>query len=94
MEHPVGDTTSYNVLGLNIKVFNHSPFRKYYIARNSIVLAKENIFNDPLFSAVLIFNVFSTFVKILFFEKQKLKKIKFLCKGVFHGEINKLGRIT
>jgi len=94
MEHSVGDTTNIKFLGLNIKVFNHSPFRKYYIARNSIVLAKENFLTDPLFSAVLLFDVFSTFLKVMFFENEKITKFKFLSKGIFHGVLNKLGRLS
>lgn len=92
MFHPVGKITSHNLFGYNIKTYNHPAFRKYYIARNSIVLSKENIIYDPLLSFVLIWDVFYTFIKVLLFEVEKVEKVKCLVKGVFHGVINKFDR--
>ena len=94
MIHPVGSSTIHKILGLEFSTYNHPPFRRYYISRNSIVLARENLINDPAFSLVLLFDVFLTFIKVVLFERDKAEKVSCMMKGVAHGLLSRMGRVT
>ncbi len=41
MSHAIGAITRHNVLGFKKWTYNHSPDRRYYIARNDTVLLHE-----------------------------------------------------
>ena len=46
LSHEIGNITVRHFLGFRVIVKNHSPFRKYYIAKNIIYMARKqnNVF--------------------------------------------------
>lgn len=57
---------------------NHSPIRKYYIVRNRLYVAQKYPFIRRYYEQALI----KMFVKVLFFESDKLAKLKLMLEGI------------
>lgn len=73
--------------------FNHSPARKYFIARNTIATVKSYFLQEPMWSMRQGWRLLSDFASILLFESEKLKKATAFMVGVAHGIIGKMGPI-
>ena len=88
LHHELGYISTRKVFGKNISVYNHSPFRQYYIYRNYIWLYKmynkkyKNWFHDSNR------RLLKRFIKIIFFEEKKVLKIKAIAKGLKDGMLN------
>jgi len=73
--------------------FNHSPIRKYYIARNTLVTARDYCLREPAWAARQAWRLVSDFASILLFESEKFTKAKSFLKGILHGLAGKMGRL-
>ena len=77
--HEVGKTTTVNIFGKSEKVFNHNPFRTYYIIRNHIYIIKKHKSLNTMRERL-------RFVKriliILLFQKDRLKHLKSIILGI------------
>lgn len=82
LTHHLGNPRQYNILGYRFTVLNHSPIRKYYIVRNRLYVAQKYPFIRRYYEQALI----KMFVKVLFFESDKLAKLKLMLEGIrdFH----------
>lgn len=76
--HKFGDPQRRKFLWKWCIVTNYSPFRCYYIARNSAFCAK--IYKKPLSTRRRKY-LLKTKIKIIFFEKNKREKLRALSKG-------------
>lgn len=77
--HELGNLKCRRILGKTIYVTNHSPKRKYYMARNAVYLdGKYHTSKSKLYVTKL-------FLKTLVYEDNKVMKIKSICKGVNDG---------
>ena len=88
--HEVGHGKNVSLLGKRYIAYNHSPFRQYYMARNHIYLARKYPDEKKLLKEML--REMRSYLLILFYEDQKLQKIKARVKGVwdgFHMELSK-----
>ena len=93
MVHSLGRTEKYNIGWLKMQTTNHSTVRRYYMYRNSTVLAREYFLRDPLYSlAVFLFQLKTLFV-VFFFENDKRMKLKFMLQGVMDGWRKRMGKI-
>jgi rhamnosyltransferase len=89
--HSLGKTTFHKILGKNLPTTNHSPFRRYYITRNSLYVS----FKYPGETSWIRHNRLATLtdvLKILFFEKQKLTKFRFMLKGIVDCLLGRMGQ--
>lgn len=73
--------------------FNHSPVRKYFIARNTIATVKSYFLQEPMWCMRQVWRLLSDFASILLFESEKLKKATAFMVGVAHGFTGKMGPI-
>ena len=82
-EHHVGNTSINNFLFFKKKRTNHPPINCFLMARNRILLYKENLYPIPLLKILSnqLKEIFYTFV----FEDQSLRKISARIKGIFFG---------
>ena len=77
--HELGDLNCLKCFGRTIYVTNHSPIRKYYMARNSVYLDYKLKTNEaPKYILKLMF-------KTLFYENDKFKKTSSIVKGIIDG---------
>lgn len=72
------------ILGKNFATSNYSPFRYYHITRNHLWLAKSKYVNKSQ-KKIMIYNyVLSPIIKV-FFEKDTIKKLIAIFKGIVDG---------
>jgi len=81
--HELGQLENHKFLFGKILVKNHSPFRKYYIARNIIYIAKKRksifLFIKGIFQEIKLLFI------ILLFEENKIAKLNSVFKGIKDG---------
>lgn len=78
--HEIGHSRKVKFLGKDNVVFNHSPFRCYYITRNTIAVGKKHGRSKKCWRMVL-----KRALLINCFESDKLKKDKMIIKGIRDG---------
>ena len=83
LSHELGDITLRRFLFWEVKVKNHSAFRRYYIARNGFYLARKE--HSPILFFITILRIIKYTSVILLYENDKLAKIKALAKGCRDG---------
>ncbi len=72
----------------NSRSYNYSYVRRYYIARNAVYVAKKYFFFKPFRMTALFIKrglMIPVIFKVIFFEKDKLKKIFYSYKGFIEG---------
>lgn len=87
IKHEIGKIKSINFFGINIESFNHSSFRKYYIARNLFYL-------DTKYKGGIRVSTLFRFIKqillVVVVEDNKIEKIRSLLLGAFDSrKVNK-----
>lgn len=87
--HEIGNITVRHFLGFNVIVKNHSAFRKYYIAKNIIYMARKRN------SLLLIFKGILQEIKLIaivaLYEDDKKGKLMRIVKGMHDGFTERIG---
>ena len=78
--HEIGNAESVKILFWNINVTNHSPFRKYYIARNNIYYPLKNRMYIRFLRGI--FRDLGLILIVLFYEENKKLKLKKILNGM------------
>jgi rhamnosyltransferase len=94
MTHSVGLPAKHRLLGRQGEVFNHAPFRWYYITRNNIVLFGEYLWKDPAWVIKAVCARALASLLMLLFENSRLVKVKYMTAGFCDGLLGRLGRIV
>lgn len=82
--HEIGNKSMIKKLfNKQIIVFNHSPFRVYYIVRNSIYYAYKHRRTTSFFANYFV--AYNRLLIIILFEKDKLRKLSRGIKGIVDG---------
>jgi rhamnosyltransferase len=96
--HNLGVTTSHKLFGKTYFTSNHPPLRRFYNARNRILLYRKYTFINTMYLSTTgkwifydMLSLFKSIVKIILFEHNKFIKIKFILKGIYHGILNRKG---
>tara|TARA_R110002094_G_scaffold210511_1_gene180924 strand:- start:570 stop:1502 length:933 start_codon:yes stop_codon:yes gene_type:complete len=63
----------------------HNPERKYYVARNTIVTAKNYIHKFPFWSIRQLLRILADLLSTVFFEDKKKQRILFTMSGLIDG---------
>lgn len=80
ISHEIGKIKIFNIGKFEIQIFNHSAVRKYFIARNAIIFCKKHGEWGEAFKRIVVLCL-----KVLFFEDDKILKIKKIIYGVKDG---------
>lgn len=81
--HEIGQAETHHLFGITVNTLNHNSFRRYYIARNNIIVAKRYKFFDLSYKYIIL--EFINFFKVVLFEKNKKEKILASLKGYLDG---------
>ncbi|MGV8135499.1 MAG: glycosyltransferase family 2 protein [Mangrovibacterium sp.] len=87
MIHEAGYPFEKKIAGLKIASSGHSPWRRYYMARNHVILSKEYIRSNPFFILKMNYFFFISLIKIILVEKDKKHKLLESIKGMKDGII-------
>ncbi|MFR0569057.1 glycosyltransferase family 2 protein [Bifidobacterium apri] len=79
LSHAIGNITMRKFLFWNVAVKNHTAFRKYYIARNTIYLAKKNGTKARVLKSYL--QVIKQLGIVLLYEADKGNKVRAILRG-------------
>lgn len=91
--HQEGSLKFYKLFGLEFSSTNHSPFARYFIARNTLLLWKKYWLTNPKWFLNSVNWYIRTVLKVFLFEDKKWTKLKMALKGTWHGLINKTGKL-
>lgn len=89
LNHSIGERTKHRLLGVTIKANNHSPQRRYFIIRNGIAMTVDNLLIFPSHVYLCFARLIHEFLAVVFFEDDKLKKLKAISYGVLDGLIKR-----
>jgi len=82
LTHSLGEVKEISLLGYSTSITTHKPFRLYYFTRNGFYVAQKYIFRYPQFAIFFMAQMFKRLVKIMFYEEDKLNRLRFICAGV------------
>lgn len=88
MHHSIGNRTYHSILGFHFNTFNHSPIRRYYIARNHVYVFRKY----PRKRVMYITDLIKFMMKILLVEKRKKEKLRYMAKGIRDGICGRMGK--
>lgn len=89
MFHELGNLEKKNFFTRKISVLNHNHIRKYYIMRNKFYMLKKY----KKYRSRYIYYIFNDFFKVIFYEKDKLRKLKYMFKGIADFMKRKMGEL-
>jgi len=81
--HQIGEGGQVSVLGKDISLSNHSPWRNYYARRNMIYVARRHY--RGIRKAKMIGKQIIYAIGVVLIENQKANRLKQNCKGVLDG---------
>lgn len=87
MNHEMGKIRKVSFLGKIIPISNYNSFRRFYITRNRIIVSHRFSKKEPKLDNF--WSQLKDCTEILLFEKNKLKKIASIFKGIYQGEKDK-----
>lgn len=92
LQHALGSMTLRSLFGRNCKIYNHPPLRRYYNARNRVVVYKRYAQDFPGWVVSDLGNFCREIAGIILFEQDVLAKLAAIGKGVVHGLSGKMGK--
>jgi rhamnosyltransferase len=92
MSHAIGAATRHSIFGVDKWTSNHSPDRRYYIARNDTVMLREyGHYALGLWAAKSLGRCVRACKRVLLYEPMKSAKIRAILQGWWHGVCGRLG---
>ncbi len=93
MSHNIGRTFfKANMFERYLRAPNHSPERKYYIARNIVLTIIKLWSSEPAWCLKQVFRLISEIISIILFETPKKEKLAATVNGIADGIHNKSGQ--
>lgn len=90
LPHAIGERQVKKLFGVTFKPNNHNYIRKYYIVRNGTYLGFKYFFKYPSYFYLNILRIIHETVCVIFYEKDKLRKLRYMLLGLFHSIIGKI----
>lgn len=90
--HSLGHFELRKFMGKTIGISNHNPVRRYYITRNGLYTAVKYAKFDRRVSWFIMKGMITDFFRVLFFEKQKGKKMKAMIRGCVDAVCGRYGK--
>jgi rhamnosyltransferase len=85
LEHVLGNPSRHAILGRDVGTSNHQAFRRYFMARNAILLLREYFFRLPGPALRLLKTQLKGTILVIALEDQKRRKLSFVFRGLWHG---------
>lgn len=91
LSHEIGNITVRHFLGFRVIVKNHSPFRKYYIAKNIIYMARKQ--NNVFVLLKSVMQEIKLLGIVLLYEDNKSQKVSRIISGIQCGLTEKIAEV-
>ena len=92
MQHTIGAPTLHKLPWKTTGTSNHSPSRRYYMTRNHLVLVREYLRKEPLWTFSTLYSRLKSTMLMCLFEKNRMCKLKYTAAGAFDGVLSKCNR--
>lgn len=89
LNHSLGNLVTVNRFGLRFRPTHHSPIRRYYMTRNRLAMLRRY----PEALAPEAFAWSKEMVKLLLFEDEKARKLRYIALGFWHFLTGKRGSL-
>lgn len=93
LHHTLGDIAYHPFLFFRFKTTNHSPDRRYYIARNRLYVMFKYLYFDFKFFRREFGHYCKDFLRVIFLEERKKEKLLAIIKGTVHFMIGRFGKL-
>jgi rhamnosyltransferase len=93
INHRLGNLKVKKYFFLTVRSTNHPPLRRYYMARNHVILTFQYILIFPIWIIKKNYFFFKSILEILLVDDQKILKIKKTFSGLKDGILFKTNRI-
>jgi rhamnosyltransferase len=93
MQHSIGNATEHGLPWRKTATSNHSPWRQYFMTRNTLILAREYLDSEPGWVLATLWSRTKSLLLICLFEKACLRKLTYSLLGVldaFRGKLSLL----
>lgn len=94
MNHYHGNQANVRKFGISRSYSDYAPKRYYYRVRNGLILSKELICRDLLWSVSRVCYLILKPLFILFFEDNKVDKLKYYLMGIKDAFVGKMGNVV
>lgn len=91
IDHSIGEREKRRLLGVVIKPNHHSHVRRYYITRNGLNVMFLYARHFPGFVSLTFARLAHEFLSIVFFERDKVKKLFAIARGAWHSMLGRMG---
>ena len=82
LKHNLGNLRQYKLTNLIFHSTNHPPIRKYYIFRNRAYIIQKYRDDFPIFCKRELHRFLTDIIVVIFFENQKIEKLKMMYLGL------------
>jgi rhamnosyltransferase len=92
MQHTIGSISIHKLPWKTTGTTNHSALRRYFMIRNYIVVARQYLFSEPVWVITTLYQRIKSVMLMMFFETNRLTKLKFIILGMIDGLFNNFER--
>jgi rhamnosyltransferase len=93
MDHSIGRVSDHRLPWKNTGTSNHPPWRHYFMARNTMILAREYISKEPSWVLSSLWSRVKSILLVLFFERERLPKIRYFALGLIDGVLGRTNKL-
>ncbi len=94
MVHSIGHLSEHRLWWKKTGTTNHSPWRYYFMARNTMILAREYARREPGWVLSTLWSRTKSLLLMTLFEKECIRKIGYSVLGGFDGARGKTNRLS
>lgn len=92
MQHSIGSLTEHCLPWEKTGTSNHSPWRQYFMTRNTLILAREYLSREPGWVLSTAWSRTKSMLLICLFEEERLQKVAYSLRGALDGLRGKMSR--
>jgi rhamnosyltransferase len=91
--HQIGGQKLFRVAGVTFSMSNHGPLRRYYMARNRVVMTRRYLRHFPSWVLAMLLRSAVEVSLLPFLEPHGLQKLRAVARGLAHGLVGRRGRL-
>jgi rhamnosyltransferase len=94
MQHSIGNLIEHRLPWKTTGASNHSPWRQYFMTRNTLILAGEYLGSEPRWVLTTLCSRLKSLLLICLFEKKRFNKLAYCLLGALDGIRGKTDRFA